>query len=70
MPRRTRTQRKGRRITNMKNAKNARNECRLAVYEKLLSKTYPEDQKLVEERTEMLADAKAELEHYPRTLRP
>ncbi len=61
------------RFLNWLNAENKRLEIsgyeevllsRLAVYEKLLSKTDPEDQELVEWRTEMLADAKAVLEHY------
>ena len=43
---------------------------RLAVYEKLLSKTDPEDPKMIEWRTEMLADAKVELEHYRQNIAP
>ena len=42
----------------------------VAVCEEILKETDPEDQKLVEWRTEMLADAKAELEHYRQNVAP
>ena len=42
----------------------------VAVCEEILKETDPEDQKLVEWRTEMLTDAKAELEHYRQNVAP
>lgn len=42
----------------------------VAVCEEILKETDLEDQKLVEWRTEMLADAKAELEHYRQNVAP
>ena len=42
----------------------------VAVCEEILKETDPEDQKSVEWRTEMLADAKAELEHYRQNVAP
>ena len=42
----------------------------VAVCEEILKETDPEDQKSVKWRTEMLADAKAELEHYRQKIAP